>query len=1006
MALSMDAVVDRFRRMYPDVEQVKEQFNKYDADGDGNITSEELENGMTEFKDFTRDQAKFAFELADTNGDGKIDISEFVALMFPSAKEAIANLRKAFKGPDDVAKKFKVWDSDGDGKISFEELKASAAKDSSKFLTEEDINAIFIVGDINMDGEIDEREFSKLMIPSISDIVAKFRYAHRTVEDVRKAFKTYDRDGDGSIDRGELHKALTNYKFNFSDQEVDIIFAAGDLDGDGTVDFEEFMYLMCPSTEQIVRKFRDNYKSVNDVKAAFRRFDKNRDGGLSVSELKRMMMSTGYSFTDMEVDAIMNLGDKDGDGEIDLDEFLILMTPSASETLSKIRKGITSIAEVKGLFKAIDVDGDGLLSKEEMLNSPGCKFDKEQVEAIYELGDSNGDEVLDMGEFIAIMYPAAGEALAKLSKNYPNIDEVEKLFKRLDLDNDGSITKAELTEGSIKFTSQEIDAIFALGDINDDGELDLEEFIGVMYPSAATVAGRLRGQYTDINSVKKAFAKIDLNGDGKVSKEEVSSSDVFNQQEIDALFLLGDSNNDGEIDLEEFIGVLYPVVAVALAKLTKDVHNVDDARFLFKTLDVDGDGLLSQEELRKSGACKLSGKEIEALFAVGDINGDGEVDINEFLNVMCPGATTVIARLNSQFKTAEDIEELFKKMDLDGDGKITREEMQEYSALNEQEVNAVFELGDNDRDGSIDLKEFIGVMQTSAPVPYTECGTILEVGNTEVYVVGHGAKCVIWCHDMKGFNCGDRTRQLIDKLSELTGWVIVLPNFIGDKKIEDSSDEYSWLSTITDWNTIRDFWVEKLLPYLKETLGIKAISAIGTGWGSYVATRLSSYGEILACVNIQPLISSAVEAAKEDLYEVYEDVSCPTLMMACRNNCPNEKPGGLANNIFTSCAFGKKCEFVELQDMMHGFLLEGERSVEAIAVQSRLSMKKAGEFLEQFLHYDGEPAPAKDTGIGVKQIDDIDLTNCRDKSCRICLEIRHQANKAATKWNPNFSRGF
>ena len=35
--------------------------------------------------------------------------------------------------------------------------------------------------------------------------------------------------------------------------------------------------------------------------------------------------------------------------------------------------------------------------------------------------------------------------------------------------------------------------------------------------------------------------------------------------------------------------------------------------------------------------------------------------------------------------------------------------------------------------------------------------------------------------------------------------------------------------------------------------------------------------------------------------------------------------------------------------MMHGFLLEGERSIEAIAVQSRLSMKKAGEFLEKFV---------------------------------------------------------
>ena len=100
---------------------------------------------------------------------------------------------------------------------------------------------------------------------------------------------------------------------------------------------------------------------------------------------------------------------------------------------------------------------------------------------------------------------------------------------------------------------------------------------------------------------------------------------------------------------------------------------------------------------------------------------------------------------------------------------------------------------------------------------------------------------------------------------------------------------------------------------------------MGTGWGSWVATRLSSYGEvralqspllicssspnitgfilssilqILACVNVHPLISSAVEAAKEDLYEVLEEVNCPTMMLTCRDNCPNEKPGGLASNVY------------------------------------------------------------------------------------------------------------
>ena len=121
-----------------------------------------------------------------------------------------------------------------------------------------------------------------------------------------------------------------------------------------------------------------------------------------------------------------------------------------------------------------------------------------------------------------------------------------------------------------RFSPQEVEAIMALGDVNDDGSLDMEEFIGVMYPSAATIASRLRAQFTDINSIKKAFSKIDINQDGMVSKEEVAASGTFNQQEIDALFVLGDANNDGEIDLEEFLGVLYPVVANALVKMTKE----------------------------------------------------------------------------------------------------------------------------------------------------------------------------------------------------------------------------------------------------------------------------------------------------------------------------------------------------------------------------------------------------------------------------------------------------
>jgi len=990
----MDPIAERFRRKYPDVVQVKDQFTKLDNDGDGRISREEMEMGLTADKEFTKEQSNLLFSLADVNEDGLIDISELIQLIFPSAKEAIANLRKSFKGPEDVANRFNNWDTDKDGKLSFEELKEAASKDTKKFLTEDDINAIFIVGDLNLDGEIDIDEFQTLMIPSIYDIVAKFRYAYRSVDDVKKVFQDIDIDGDGAIDKRELNKALTNYKYNFSDQEVDIVFKQGDIDGDGTIDFEEFMYLMCPDTAQIIKKFRETYKTINDVKAAFRRFDKNKDGHLSKSELGRMLFSSGHSFTDMEVDAVMNLGDKDGDGEIDLEEFLVLMTPSASATLNKIRMNITCIDEVKGLFKAIDADGDGMLSIEEMMKSPCSKFDREEVSAIFELGDSNGDGELDMGEFIAIMYPAAGEAISKLSKNYPSIDEVKVLFKKLDIDNDGSITKEEMAENAIRFSAQEIDSIFALGDIDDDGQLDLEEFIGVMYPCAATVAGRMRAKYTDINLVKKAFASIDTNRDGKVSKEEMAENNIFNNQEIDAIFLLGDSNHDGEIDLEEFVGVLYPVAAQALAKIARQIHNIDDARFVFKQIDGDGDGLLSQEEIRRSGT-KFSAAEIEAIFAIADINGDGEIDVHEFINVMCPGATTVINRIKEQFKSVDEMGDIFKEMDLDGDGKISTEEMMKCGKFNEQEANALFELGDADRDGEIDLQEFVAVMQTSVPVPYTESGEILQIGDTQVYKVGSGPKCVIWCHDYKGFNSTDRTRQLVDKLAE-TEFTVLLPDFfMGEQALGDTESEEVWLAKVTDWGKIREFWVEKLLPYCREELGIKAIGAVGTGWGSWVATRLSSYGEVLACVNVQPLISSAVEAAKEDMYEVLEEVSCPQLMLSCRNNCPNEKPGGLASNVFNTTPVGKQCIFEEL-NMMHGFLLEGDRSVESIAVTARVTMKRASDFLNKYLHYVGEPVPISIDDIA-KHEDDFDLKSHNSDSCRKCLEIRHAADKAAAR---------
>merc|ERR1712089_32342 len=89
-------------------------------------------------------------------------------------------------------------------------------------------------------------------------------------------------------------------------------------------------------------------------------------------------------------------------------------------------------------------------------------------------------------EFVGVMSPTASTVVGRLSKTYKNLDEIKQGFKKLDRDNDGSISEAEMSAAGL--SEQEVNAVFALGDTNNDGAIDLEEFIGVMCPSASAVA--------------------------------------------------------------------------------------------------------------------------------------------------------------------------------------------------------------------------------------------------------------------------------------------------------------------------------------------------------------------------------------------------------------------------------------------------------------------------------------------------------------------------------------
>jgi len=134
------------------------------------------------------------------------------------------------------------------------------------------------------------------------------------IQEYQEAFRLFDKDGNGKIDKFELAEVMKALGSPATPQDIEDMINEVDLDRNGTIEFNEFMIMMGSQKNE-----------EEELKNAFRTFDKNGDGYISRDELKLVMASLGESLKEEEIEEMMREADENRDGKLDFKEFCAMM---------------------------------------------------------------------------------------------------------------------------------------------------------------------------------------------------------------------------------------------------------------------------------------------------------------------------------------------------------------------------------------------------------------------------------------------------------------------------------------------------------------------------------------------------------------------------------------------------------------------------------------------------------------------------------------------------------
>ena len=142
-------------------------------------------------------------------------------------------------------------------------------------------------------------------------------------------------------------------------------------------------------SNQVSAELQAEYKQTFDM------FDTDQSGRISTAELGKVMEQLGQHPTETDLQAMVSEVDTDGDGEINFEEFLLMMAKKENDN-----------DEIRAAFEIFDKNHDGFISPTELrtvMESLGEVLSEEDIDVMMKGADQNGDGQVSFEEFAVMM---------------------------------------------------------------------------------------------------------------------------------------------------------------------------------------------------------------------------------------------------------------------------------------------------------------------------------------------------------------------------------------------------------------------------------------------------------------------------------------------------------------------------------------------------------------------------------------------------------------------------